>query len=126
MVKYLIDVEDELWNVFKLTATFNGLKVKEAVKQALIEFIQNHSINEVSVNINVIKDAKTNLYHFIIQEELRNKLVALRRAVEERRPYSYIQQLKHQILDLLKKNPVVDEELAEEVKVAFQVLKNCK
>ena len=80
--KYLIEIEDELWHSFKLVALSQGLKIKDAIREAIIEYIKNHQTQETKIEVQIIKniEARQDLLQFIIEEDIKHKLKEIIRA----------------------------------------------
>ncbi|MDW8034511.1 MAG: hypothetical protein RMI79_06250 [Nitrososphaerota archaeon] len=125
LTKYLLEVDADIWDAFKLISISQGLKVKEAIKQALLEYIENHKGNYQNIEIKIIenKEAKENILQVIYEEEIRDILKELINAKQRKANISYINDLKTRLFDLLKKNSVISKELAEEVKITLKNLK---
>src|SRR4030042_2268691 len=105
MVSYLLIVEDELWKTFRVVASMQGLHIKDALPQALIEYVQNHECEQVQVNIQVIENSKKDLLTFVYEEEIKNKVCELLDAKKRQAPLHYTKGLKKEILDLVRKHP---------------------
>ena len=123
MVSYLLIVEDDLWKTFKIVASMQGLHIKDALPQALIEYVQNHECEQVHVNIQVIENSKKDLLTFVYEEEIKNKVTELLDANKRQAPKHYTNTLKADILGLVKKHPALSKDLANEVVLAFKQLK---
>jgi len=126
---YLIkDIDATLWNTFTGLAKLQGLKVQEAVKLAIIEYIQNHKPKDQKIEVKIIEniEAKENLLQFIIEEEIRHQLreILKKSPKAKKNPQlrAYINELKLKIIDNVKKHPAISKELAEEIKTVFQNL----
>jgi len=117
-----VEVDEDLWKAFKIVVATQGLKVKEAIPQALIEYIQNHSASQVKIDFKVIQDSKKNLLTFVYEEELQNLLSALIDAKKRNAPRHFMEQKKKEILDLVKKHPAITKELADEIVQTFKQL----
>ncbi|RLE45155.1 hypothetical protein DRJ16_00275 [Candidatus Woesearchaeota archaeon] len=122
--KYQFDIESSLWHTFKLIAYSQGLKVKEAIRQAIIEYIQNHKTQHQNITVKIIKniEAKQNLLQFIIEEETKTLLKSLIDAQKRGASWQHINQLKLKVIDNIKKNPNISEDLANQIKIVFQNL----
>ena len=120
MVTYQQQIDDGLWNNFKATAFLNGLRIKVAVPQALAEFVENHKPESVQLNVQIIQDTTKNLLVFVYEEELKNIVAGLLDAKKRNAPTQFIDSLKKQALEILKKHPAVTKEIAEEVVQAFK------
>lgn len=122
--KYLLEIDSDLWNAFKFVAFANHLKIKEAIEQAITEFIENHKLNS-SIEIKIIenKEAKENLINVIYEEEIRMILKELLSAKERKANINYINDLKRQLFDLLKKNSIISKDLADQVKIVLTNLR---
>jgi len=120
MTKYLIEIEDDIWQSFKTVAYLQGIKVKEAIKQAILDYITNHQVKQVNIDIKIIKNNRKNLLTFIYEEEIKNLLSAMIQAKKRNAPMTYINDLKKQTLDLLRKHPLISENLAKEVLTVFK------
>jgi len=126
---YLIkDIEASLWQTFKLVSMSQGLKIQEAIKQAIIEYIQNHKTNHQNIEVKIIEniEAKENLLQFIIEEEIRHQLKEILRVSPrlKKNPQlkSYINELKIKIINNVKRHPAISKDLAQEIKTVFQNL----
>jgi len=117
-----VEVDEDLWKAFRIVTATQGLKVKEAIPQALIEYIQNHSANQVKIEFKVMEDSKKNLLTFVYEEELQNLLSALIDAKKRNAPRHFMEQKKKEILDLVKKHPAITKELADEIVQTFKQL----
>ena len=120
MVTYQQQIENDLWNSFKATAFLNGLLVKQAVPRALAEYVENHKPEQVELTVQIIQDTKKNLLVFVYEEELKNLVAGMLEAKKNNRPRSFIDGLKKQALEVLKKHPAISKEIAEEVVQAFR------
>ena len=120
MITYQQQFDNDLWNNFKATAFLNGLLIKDAVPQALAEFVENHKPESVHLNEQIIQDTTRNLLVFVYEEELKNIVAGLLDAKKRNAPTQFINGLKKQALDILKKHPSVTKEIAEEVVQAFK------
>jgi len=96
--------------------------MKQGLIQALTEFVKNHQVKEAKINVEIIsnQEGKKNLVQFMYEQQLRILLRGLFDAKLRHAPEPHITDLKLKILDVLKKNPYVSEDLAEEIKIAFQ------
>jgi len=122
--KYQFEIESSLWHTFKLIAFSQGLKVKDAIKEAIIDYINKHKTTQQNIEVKIIKnyEAKQNLLQFIIEEEIKGKLKALLEAKQRDASGQYINQLKHEVIDYIKKHPNISEDLANQIKIVFQNL----
>ena len=126
--KYLIEIENELWHSFKLVALSQGLKIKDAIREAIIEYIKNHQTQETKIEVQIIKniEARQDLLQFIIEEDIKHKLKEIIRASQnlKRNPQlkAYINDLKLKIIDDIRKHPSISKELAQQIKTVFQNL----
>ncbi len=120
MVSYLLIVEDELWKTFRIVASMQGLHIKEALPQALVEYVQNHECEQVHVNVQVIENSKKDLLTFVYEEEIKRKVAELLEAKRRQAPNHYMNNLKREVLDLVKKHPALSKDLAEEVLTVFK------
>jgi len=123
MVHYLLEADNDLWKMFKIVASMQGLRIKDALPQALMEYVQNHECEQVYVNIQVIENSKKDLLTFVYEEEIKNKVTELLDAHKRQAPRHYTNTLKLEILNLVKKHPALSKDLAEEVLLAFKQLK---
>ena len=123
MVHYLLEADNDLWKMFKIVASMQGLRIKDALPQALMEYVQNHECEQVHVNIQVIENSKKDLLTFVYEEEIKRKVAELLEAKRRQAPNHYMNTLKHEVLDLVKKHPALSKDLAEEVLLAFKQLK---
>jgi transketolase len=123
--KYLIEVDRNVWEAFKLISISQGQKVKDAIQQAIIEYIENHKTESQKIEIQIIenKEAKTNILQVIIEEEIRGILKELMDAKQRKTNITYINELKKQLFEILKKNSSVSKDLAEEIKIVLQTLR---
>ncbi|MEM3592177.1 MAG: hypothetical protein QW702_08810 [Candidatus Bathyarchaeia archaeon] len=123
--KYQFEIETEIWEAFRLIAYAQGLKIKYAIREALLEYIENHKGNYQNIEIKIIenKEAKENVLQIIYEEEIRDLLKELLNAKRRNANITYVNDLKARLFDLLKKNPVISKDLAEEVKITLKNLK---
>ena len=124
LTSYRFEIESSLWRAFKLVAYSQGLKIKEAIRQAIIEYIQNHKTQHQNITVKIIKniEAKQNLLQFIIEEETKTLLKSLIDAQKRGASWQHINQLKLKVIDNIKKNPNISEDLANQIKIVFQNL----
>lgn len=120
MTKYLLEVSNEFWQVFRTTALLQGLKVKEAVPEALLLFVEKYKTANIQIDVKVFKNNKKNLLTFVYEEEIKNKLEALLQAKRRKAPNDFIVKLKNDTLEILKKHPAISEDLAEQVVTVFK------
>ena len=123
--KYLLEIESDVWQSFRLIAYAQNMTIKEAIRQAIIEYIQNHQLPNQKIEIKIIenKKAKENILQVVIEEEIRTILKELINAKMRKAPYHYINQQKQHLIDLIKKQPYISKELAEEIKIVLQNLR---
>jgi hypothetical protein len=122
MTRINIEVPDDLHKAFKTISAINGLKIKEALEKAMLEFIENHNSSEVHFDIKVIQNNKKDLITFVIEEQLKDLVQNMLEAKKRNAPRQYINELKKQALDLVKKHPAISKDLAEEIVQTFQIL----
>jgi hypothetical protein len=115
MTKYLVEVSDELWKAFRLVVEMQGLKIKDAMPEALSEYIQNHAVSEINIDLKVVENNKKNLLTIIYEEEIKTLLGSIVEANKRNAPPNYTNQLKNQLLAIVKKHPVISNELADEI-----------
>lgn len=120
MTKYLIEIEDDIWRSFRTVTLLQGIKIKDSIKQAILDYITNHQVNQVKIDIKVIQNNKKNLLTFIYEESIKDLLSAMIQAKKRNAPNTYINDLKKQTLDLLKKHPQLSKDLANEVLTVFR------
>jgi len=123
--KYQFEIETEIWEAFKLVSLSQGLKIKDAIRLAITDFIQNYKPSQVNLEVKIIenKEAKENIMQIILEEEIRDLLKELLNAKRRNANITYVNDLKVRLFDLLKKNPVISKDLAEEVKITLKNLK---
>lgn len=121
MTKFLCDVEGEVWKAFKLVATSKNKKLKEAVIEAIENYIRQNPIEHLNVDFKIVENNKKNLLTFVYEEELKDLLEACKKAKEKNTPY--VNDLRKKILDLVKKNPEISKELAQEIVCTLKVIK---
>jgi len=123
--KYQFEIETEIWEAFKLVSLSQGLKIKDAIRLAITDFIQNYKPSQVNLEVKIIenKEAKENIMQIILEEEIRDLLKELLNAKRRNANITYVNDLKARLFDLLKKNPVISKDLAEEVKITLKNLK---
>jgi len=126
---YLIkDIDATLWNTFTGLAKLQGLKVQEAIKLAIIEYIQNHKPKDQKIEVKIIEDieAKENLLQFIVEAEIKHQLKEILRVAPKVKDnpqlQAYINDLKLKIINNVKRHPAISKELAYEIKRVFQNL----
>jgi hypothetical protein len=122
--KYLLEIDNGIWDAFKLVSVAQGLKIKDAIQQAIIEYIENHKGNFQNIEIKIIenKEAKTNILQVIFEEEIRNILKELIDAKQRKANITYINELKKQLFEMLKRNISVSKNLAEEIRITLKNL----
>ncbi|MDH5481583.1 MAG: hypothetical protein OEY22_01695 [Candidatus Bathyarchaeota archaeon] len=121
MTRVNVDIDNDVHKAFKIVSAMKGLKVKDALKQAMIEFIETHHSTDVQLDIKVIKNNKKNLLTFVFEEQIKGLVTSLIEAKKRNAPRDYIQKLKNQALDLIKKHPEISEDLATEILQAFKM-----
>lgn len=125
-ITYPIRIERELWFTFKAIANMRNLRLYEAVKEAIIDYINKHKNSQQNITVKIIKNvqAKENLLQFIIEEEIKSLLKALLEAKQRDASGQYINQLKLKVIDNIKKHPNISEDLANQIKIVFQNLRD--
>jgi len=123
--KYLLEIETDIWLAFKTIAIANNLKVKDAIRQAILEYIQNHQLPNQKVEVKIIenKEAKENILQIVIEEDIRTTLKELLDAKARKANISYINELKKYLIEQVKKAPLVSKDLANEIKFVLQNLR---
>jgi len=123
------EIETPLWLAFKQIAYMQGFRyLKDAFRQAIIEYIENHQKEDQKIEVKIIKDieAKENLSQWIFEMEIRHRLKEivekLPRTKKNPELLSYINNQKIEIMKKIEKNPVISKELAEQIKTVFQNL----
>ena len=122
MTKYNLEVPDDLWKAFKMVITSQGLKVKDAMPLALQEYVENHKVSQVKINFKVIENRKKNLFTFVYEEELKVLLGEVIKAKKRKAPPRFMADLKNKIMDIVKKNPTITQDLADEILTIFKTL----
>jgi len=123
------EIETPLWLAFKQIAYMQGFRyIKDAFRQAIIEYIENHQTEDQKIEVKIIKDieAKENLSQWIFEMEIKHRLKEiiekLPRAKKNPELLGYIKNQKIEIMKKIEKNPVISKELAEQIKTVFQNL----
>jgi hypothetical protein len=122
MTKYLVDVPDDVWKAFKVCTALQGLKVKEAMNQAILDYVKVHESSQVKIDFKVVEDRKQNLLTFIYETELRSLIESVVKAKQRQAPEPYMKDLKNKMLEIVKKYPAMPKELADEVVQSFKAL----
>ena len=123
------EIETSLWLAFKQIAYSQGYKyLKDALKQAIIEYIKNHQTQNQKIQVKIIKDmqARQDLLQFLVEEQIKTRLKEILRAKTRLKQNPqiqyYINELKLKIIEDIKKHPSISQELAQEIKTVFQNL----
>jgi len=122
VTKYLADVPDEVWQALKVCAALQGLKIKEVVNQAILDYIKAHESSQLKIDFKVVEDRKQNLLTFIYETELKVLIEGVVAAKKRQAPKSHMDELKNRMLEIVKKHPAIPKELAEEVVQTFKAL----
>lgn len=122
MTKYLADVDSDLWKAFKTVATMEGSKVKDAVVQALEEYIKARENTQIKIDFKVVSDTKRDLLTFVYEEELKQLIADAMNAQKREAPPKYVRELRERMLTIVKKHPTMQKTLADEVLQAFKAL----
>ena len=115
------DVDSDLWQAFKLACSLQGLKVKEGLPKALLEFAEKYKSTQIKIDVKVIKNTKKNLLTFIYEEQIKSLLEEIIRA-KKRKAYDWMERKKHDLFKILEKHPCLTPELADEVKTVLNNL----
>jgi len=120
MPKYLFDVDAERWRAFKIVALQKGLKVKDAIIEAIDLFIKTNmeSLREEPIKIQIIKsEAQRNLQNVLDEYEIKRLIKALIERKKKKRGYdAHAIELRNRLFDKLKKGVILTESLAEELR----------
>jgi hypothetical protein len=122
MTKYLANLPDEEWKAFRICAALQGLKIKQAVHQAVLDYIKAHESSQLKIDFKVVEDRKQNLLTFIYEQELKMLIEGVVAAKKHQAPKSHMDELKNRMLEIVKKHPAIPKELAEEVVQTFKAL----
>lgn len=122
MTTYPLKIDAEIWNVFKAVVYSEGSDLKTASRDAILEYIEHHKPQAMTVNVSIVEDVKTktDLLQFIQETELTDRISKLMEAIRLKKNPVLIRELKFQVVELVKKNPTVSKTLAEEIRTVFQ------
>ena len=120
MTTYSFEIENEIWQTFKTICTIKGLKVKEAIKEAIINWIEQNKTENINLKVEIIQNNQKNILNFVIEEQVREYLKAIIEAKKRNASPHHITELKFKIIDILRRNPTVSEQLANEIKTVFE------
>jgi hypothetical protein len=115
MKKYLLEVDEELWQAFKIVASMEGLYIKDAMPQALMEFVEAHKAEQVQVNIHVVEGPAKDLLSIIYEEDIKTFCLNLLEAKRRNSPRPFTDNLKRELLKSVKAHPKLSKELAQDV-----------
>lgn len=115
-------VPDELWKAFKVCSALQGIKLKDALNQAIQEYIDSHKTSQIHIDFKVVQNQKKNLLTFVYEEELKNLLEEIVAAKKRNAPKQYMEELKDRMLKIVKKHPTIPKDLAEEVLATFKAI----
>ena len=123
------EIETSLWLAFKQVAYSQGYRyLKDALRQAIIEYIKNHQTENQKIEVKIIKDiqAKENLSQWIFEMQIKHKLKEIIEKLPKTKKnpmlLGYINEQKMEIMKMIQKNPIISKELAQQIKTVFQNL----
>ena len=119
---YSFQTDDDRWLAFKLVATKKGLRVKDAIIEAIDSYIQRYQEENEDLKIEIIRSQKQRNLRALVDEQ---ELIRIIRQLIERRRKRYDPfrvELRDQLLRKLRGGIVITEEVAEELK---NLIKQC-
>ena len=120
MTKYLLEIDDDRWRAFKIVALQKGLKIKDAIIEAIDLFIKTNmeSLKEQPLKIQIIKaEAQRNLQNVLDEYEIKRLIKALIERKQKKKSYDpYAIELRNRLFDKLRKGVILTESLAEELR----------
>lgn len=122
MTKYLLETDDDRWLAFKLVATKRGLKIKDAIVEALDLYINEYADEDLKIEI--IRAEKQRDLRAIIDE---TETIRIVRQLIERSDKTYDpfkEELKQQLFQKLKKGIVITNRMAEELEKYVKAYKD--
>ena len=122
MTKYLLETDDDRWLAFKLVATKRGLKIKDAIVEALDLYINEYADEDLKIEI--IRAEKQRDLRAIIDE---TETIRIVRQLIERSDKTYDpfkEDLKQQLFQKLKKGIVITNRMAEELEKYVKAYKD--
>lgn len=116
------NVDPDLWKAIRILADHKGETLSEVVNEALRQYVVNNQVEQVAIDIKIIENKEKNLLSYVYEEELKLLLTSLLEAKKRDAPIHFINDLKRQTLDLVKKHPQLSQPLADEVVQVFRVI----
>jgi len=121
---YRFEIERSLWLPFKTICAARGKSIKNQLTELILNFVRENAPKHFgTVNIQEIRIDQMNLYQYIVAEEVRLLTGEIKKAIERDANPAYLNELKMQLLDMVRKNPTVTPELGEEIKAALFLLR---
>ena len=130
MTKYLLEIDADRWRAFKITALQRGLKIKDAIIEAIDLYIKTNmeKLKEQPIKIQIIKaEAQRNLQNVIDEYEIKRLVRQLieRKKKKRNKGYDgYAIELRNKLFDKLKKGVILTESLAEELRAFVKAYKD--
>ena len=115
-------IDPDTWKAFKIIANFQGLSIKEATIEAIRQYVVSNQVKQVAIDIHLVQNNEKNLLTFVYNEELKTLLTELVSAKQRGAQRFYINDLKKQTLDTIKRHPMLSKDLADEVVQVFKVI----
>lgn len=128
MTKYLLEIDADRWRAFKITALQRGLKIKDAIIEAIDLYIKTNmeKLKEQPIKIQIIKaEAQRNLQNVIDEYEIKRLVRQLIERKKRNKGYDgYAIELRNKLFDKLKKGVILTESLAEELRAFVKAYKD--
>lgn len=119
---YLLETDNERWQAFKLVATKKGLRVKDAIIEAIDLYIREFQEENEDFKIEIVRSEKQRNLRAILDEQ---ELVMIIEKLIQRRGKAYDpfrMDLKQQLKMKLRQGIVITDRVAEELK---NLIKQC-
>lgn len=125
MTKYLLEIDNDRWRAFKIMALQKGLKIKDAIIEAIDLFIKTNmeSLKEQPIKIQIIRAEKQrNLQNVLDEYEIKRLIKALIERKQRKKGYDpYAIELRNKLFNKLRKGVILTESLAEELRTFIKV-----
>ena len=119
MTTYSFEIDDETWMAFKIIALKKGMTVKDAIIQAIEDFIEKGKEDTDDLKIEIIKAEKQRNLKALIDETELSKIIKqlIERKQRPRRGYdAFAVDLKYRLFKMLRSGVTITEDIAEELK----------
>ncbi|MEM2816019.1 MAG: hypothetical protein QXY34_02415, partial [Candidatus Bathyarchaeia archaeon] len=122
--KYQVEVDSEVWEAFKLVSLANGLKVKDAIRIAILDFIMKYKPEKLQVIVEARhrqENADASALQLIVP--VKSEPVREDKPVLVRREHKYASMSDQELVELYRKLKFETDDVTEVQFVAYELKK---